>query len=252
MASHLNAKWWRSLAENWLPVMAAFSGATTLGLASFDKTSSSAVTAGFTIALVLAHNLPFLETFKGWGVEAKLREVKSDLGKAEQILKKIDFVSGSLGVSVLNWIYYVGRFGSPSWEEKANLMVDIRKLFDGRDLPPEIVDMEQEIFGLVGWRHAQTFFSVVIARAHSRSISTEKLPKLDEDLNIFTKDDLRSRLNAMLASISFSAEDEGKMKLLMERLILSFDQHLHLQPGSYDSEMGRSEDLYRETFGEAL
>ena len=71
-----------------------------LGLAMWlfanDKTGSASASSGFGIVLLVFANLDRIESFKGFGMEAKTRELKKAIDDADSTLAKFEAMSAEL------------------------------------------------------------------------------------------------------------------------------------------------------------
>ncbi|TXN38978.1 hypothetical protein FV232_00945 [Methylobacterium sp. WL30] len=238
--------------KNWLLLAAGASASVTLGLAIADKTASATVVAGFTIALIFVHNLPLLESLKGWGVEAKLREraVEEKLGRAEEMLARMDEISSVIGLTTLNWVLYVGMIASPDWNEKSGIIRNIRKLYKDREIPAEVAAVEQKIIQRAGWRLANAFNEVLMNRYGT---TPKRLRLIGEGIDwkiIESEAALRSELYSLRDSFGAPQSDLEKIERGIALAIQSFSKILVFEEAPLDVETGVAPSLYEAMFEE--
>lgn len=81
-------------------------------LAIIDKTASAATSAGFGMILLFLANLDRIEYFKGFGLEAKTRELDKKINEANHVLDELKRLSHLSGSILLDTVCRGGRLDS--------------------------------------------------------------------------------------------------------------------------------------------
>jgi len=137
---------------NWLRQAAVIGAAIVLlfvaaGMALNDKVAGGTLVATLFIAVVLIHILPQLESFKAFGVEAKLRQ---RLNEADELLRKLrqsTLASAKLTYMTIGW---GSRIGGPSQKEKQAISDEVEAV---------LADLGVDLSVIKGLKNDYLFFA---------------------------------------------------------------------------------------------
>lgn len=116
------AKWSKLNGRFFLGVGCGCAILVTFFLAIVDQTSSAIVTATLALGLLIFSNLSMMETFKMFGLEAKLR---AQIDDAEKLLSHIRLSTQTSSRLALTQLAYMNRIAGLSWKEKQVFLEDI-------------------------------------------------------------------------------------------------------------------------------
>lgn len=118
-------------------VAAALAFVVALYLLIMDHTASAVAAGALTLALLVFHNLPIMESFEVLGLKAKLVQ---RIGEAEQLLdhiRKSASASAKLHYIQLAWM---NRMGTIDWSKKRELAAEMESVLRSLQIPQQEID----------------------------------------------------------------------------------------------------------------
>jgi hypothetical protein len=115
-------------------IAAAICPLVTILLAILDHVAAASVVAGLFVVLVLLRYLPQMESFKAFGIEAKLRERLREADELLGILRRLAMASANLTYHTLGW---GSRLGGHHYERKQKLSDEIDTVLSDLGAKPE-------------------------------------------------------------------------------------------------------------------
>lgn len=150
-----------------------------LGVAAIWNSNPGLAATGLAGGLVLlfAATIDRFELIKGFGIEAKTREIKDQVDKAERALSQLRDLAEFTGTNLLRMVSAGGRHGSAtSMDNSYKVSREVKKLFADASSKPDTVRTALEFWA----RYAALDLFVVKVRAFETAVQ-ERAQQLGQD-----------------------------------------------------------------------
>jgi len=212
---------WSSAARFVADVLLLASGAVNIVVRTYKAyavgPAEAAVPLAAGLLLLFAGTIDRFESLKGWGIEAKVKQLDRKLVESEELLTKLRRLTELVGKSVVQANASQGRReDSPKIERSYHMAREVRSLLLDVGVSTEAVEAP-----LSPWSRAIAFDLVNLLRQDIRAESSNRRATLEAQLNLLQSDlshsEEKQRIGVLMQSLFRTEVDTVHLALLPDR-----------------------------------